>query len=110
MGMYIELEKCNFKTLVDKLMEDPKIDDREMLEKILKGFGEVIGDTYLLLDNEFYEEYNSYYELERLLESYFRVDCFDIIMKECREVNANQSASDVAELLGIEYNPTWDID
>ena len=44
MSMSVDLYKLNYKKFVDKLMENPKINDRELLEKIILEFGNKIGE------------------------------------------------------------------
>lgn len=65
MGANINLEKCNYNELLDRLMSERNIQDKDMLEKILLSFGEKSGDTYYILNNEEWEEYNSYYNIGR---------------------------------------------
>ena len=37
-------------------MENPKINDRELLEKIILEFGNKVGKDLIILENEFYED------------------------------------------------------
>ena len=54
--MSVDLYKLNYKKFVDKLMENPKINDRELLEKIILEFGNKIGEDLVILENEFWED------------------------------------------------------
>lgn len=56
MSMSVDLYKINYKKFVDKLMENPKINDRELLEKIILEFGNKVGKDLIILENEFYED------------------------------------------------------
>lgn len=56
MSMSVDLYKLNYKKFVDKLMENPKINDRELLEKIILEFGNKIGKDLIILENEFWED------------------------------------------------------
>ena len=56
MGYDIEVYKYNLKELKKSFMELPEINDEDLLTKIMLEFGEVIGDSYIILDNEYYEE------------------------------------------------------
>ena len=81
MSQDIELYKYNW----DRLILDLKnlgIKDIQTLEKILLGFGEKCGNRYYLLNNEVWEEYNSYYNIIQVIEEYFDVDgVHDILIK-----------------------------
>ena len=72
MGQDVELYKYNW----DRLILDIKnlgITDVDMLEKILLAFGERCGNRYYLLDNEVYDEYNSFYSVIEVIEEYFDI-------------------------------------
>ena len=56
MSISIDLEKVNYKQFVNKLMEEPKINDKELLEKIILEFGNKVGDDLVILLNEYYED------------------------------------------------------
>lgn len=56
MSMSVDLYKLNYKKFVNKLMESPKINDKELLEKIILGFGNKVGDDLVILHNEFWED------------------------------------------------------
>lgn len=56
MSWTIEMEKCNFSELVTNLCEKYKIENKELLEKILLEFGEKIGETYVIMHNEVWED------------------------------------------------------
>lgn len=105
MGTSIDLYKYDYDTLVKTLVAEKGISDVAMLEKILLKFGEKIGTCYILLNNEYYEDYNSFYSCSSLIDNYFKVeDSFDIFLGLRKEVNCNQNTYEVAEELGIEYN------
>jgi len=103
MGVYVDLYKFEYDKLVDELLKYDKIENKEMLERILKGFGEKCGDYYFLLNNEYYDEYNSYYEVANLINEYFGVeDSFNVFLKLGDRANCNKHRYTVAEELGIE--------
>ena len=52
--MSVDLYKINYKKFVDKLMENPKINDRELLEKIILEFGNKIGKDFVIIENTFF--------------------------------------------------------
>ena len=72
-------------------------------EKILISFGEKIDDTYLLLQNEAWEDYNSYYSVAEFIDRYFGIeDSFSVICGSMREATCNVSVSEVEYELKIE--------
>ncbi len=56
MSIDVDLYKLNYKEFVDKLMENPKINNRELLEKIILEFGNKVGEDLVILKNEFWED------------------------------------------------------
>lgn len=55
MSISVYLEKVNYNEFVNKLMKNKKINDRELLEKIILEFGNRIGEDLVVLHNEYYE-------------------------------------------------------
>lgn len=109
MGININLEKCNFNELVNNLMTQRNIKDQKMLEKILLAFGEKTGDIYYLLNNEKWEDYNSYYNVATFIDKYFGIeDSFDIICDLTKDAICNQGIYEVAECLGIQLYNDYD--
>lgn len=72
MSISIDLEKVNYSEFVNKLMENSKITDRELLEKIILEFGNKIGDDFVILHNEYYEDgictWNMFHMIEEVFE------------------------------------------
>lgn len=56
MSISVDLYRLNYKGFVDKLMKNPKINNRELLEKIILEFGNKIGEELVILHNEFWED------------------------------------------------------
>ena len=56
MSINIDLEKVNYKKFVNRLMENKKVNNKDLLEKIILQFGNLIGDELILLHNEYYED------------------------------------------------------
>ena len=56
MSMSVDLYKLNYKEFVDELMKNPKINNRELLEKIILEFGNKVGEDLIILENEFWED------------------------------------------------------
>lgn len=77
MSMSVDLYKLNYKKFVDKLMENPKINDRELLEKIILEFGNKIGEDLVILENEFWEDGICTWNMENMITEVFNLqdDC-----------------------------------
>jgi hypothetical protein len=105
MSRSIEMNKGNINEIVEKLMSEHKeIDSKDMLIKILGSFGEIIGDTYIILNNEHWEEYNSYYNVSSFIDMYFGCkDSFDVICYSMKEAVCNMNKHEVADLLGLKF-------
>ena len=102
MGRYAELNKGSIDNITIKLMDKfPQIKDKDELKGILALFGEISGDNYYIMNNEFYEDYNSYYQVGRFIDAYYNIneetqgDSFDIICWETKEAKCNISARNV---------------
>ena len=52
--MSVDVYKLNYKKFVDKLMKNPKINDRELLEKIILEFGNKLGKDFIIIENTFF--------------------------------------------------------
>lgn len=103
MGISVELKGCNYQTLRDELLKIEGVRDEKMLDDILFAFGHVVGDEYILLKNEYYEECNSYYNASIFLDKYYGVDSFRVFLNLLKKVNCNQSLYEVAETLGVTF-------
>ena len=77
MSMSVNLYKLNYKKFVDKLMENPKINDRELLEKIILEFGNKIGEDLVILENEFWEDGICTWNMKNMITEVFNLqdDC-----------------------------------
>ncbi|MGG3045719.1 hypothetical protein ABEO76_21570 [Bacillus anthracis] len=86
-------------------MEKYGIEDRDFLEKIITTFGEVVGDTFIILNNEKQEEYNSYYNLSRFLDRYYHIEgSFDVMLELEKEMVTNVSIYEAEENLDVELD------
>lgn len=101
MSISIEVLKCSFKEFVEKLMTIKEIDDKNLLEFILKQYGWLEGDNYYILNNEFWEEYNSYYHLPHSIKQWFNIsddispDPFDIQLQVMSKIETNHAIEEV---------------
>lgn len=105
MSININLEKVNYDAFVNKLLENPKINNRELLEKIILEFGNKIGEDLIVLKNEHYEDgictwnmWNMITEVFNLEEDYVS-DCYYEFRKD---LIAYKEIDEAYENLGIE--------
>ena len=103
MGYDIEVYKYNLKELKKSFMELPEINDEDLLTKIMLEFGEVIGDYYIILDNEYYEDGNCFYNLSSMIDKVFNTeDSFDVLLKQREFLLSHKELYDAYDNLGLE--------
>ena len=106
MSISIELEKVNYKEFINKLMENPKINNKELLEKIILQFGNKIGEDLIILTNEFYEEGICTWNMWNMITEVFKLDDEDFVSnvyyKLKKELIAYKEIDEAYENLGIE--------
>ena len=57
MGISVDLEKVNYEKFITELMNKfEKINDRDLLEKVVLQFGNRVGEDLVILHNEYYED------------------------------------------------------
>ena len=109
MSMSVDLYKLNYKKFVDKLMENPKINDRELLEKIILEFGNKIGEDLVILENEFWEDGICTWNMKNMITEVFNLqdDCeyVDNILYNLEEYLIKyKEIDDAYDNLGLERN------
>ena len=107
--MSVDLYKLNYKKFVDKLMENPKINDRELLEKIILEFGNKIGEDLVILENEFWEDGICTWNMTNMITEVFNLqdDCeyVDNILYNLEEdLIKYKEIDDAYDNLGLERN------
>lgn len=93
------------KKFEDGLMKKfPEINDRVLLGKILDCFGTTFGDSYIILNNEYYEDGNCYYNLSTVISRVFKVDGdpFDVQLDLEEEGLNYKEIYDAFEELGLD--------
>lgn len=101
MGIDICLHKYNWDELISKL-KSIGIDDIKKLEQMLLAFGEKCNNSYYLLNNEQWEDFNSYYLLSELIDEYFKIeDSFDIFMDSGERLDMSKEKAEVMEEIGL---------
>lgn len=106
MSMSVDLYKLNYKKFVDKLMENPKINDRELLEKIILEFGNKIGKDLVILENEFYEDGICTWNMFAMITEVFELeedDYVDIVFSKLQKgLIGYKEIDDAYDNLGLE--------
>ena len=119
MSIDIDLYAYDYKQLVSKIVEHLKLvgteDDLKIIQNILERFGYITLDNkeYIILNNEWYENGNPYYNICSVICSAFRkseskVDLFGNVFCTFRDVVERKTLNnyadkyDVADELGIE--------
>ena len=109
MSMSVDLYKLNYKKFVDKLMENPKINDRELLEKIILEFGNKIGEDLVILENEFWEDGICTWNMTNMITEVFNLqdDCEyvdNILYNLEQDLIKYKEIDEAYENLGLERN------
>ena len=103
MGYDIGVYKYNLKKLKKSFMELPEINDEDLLTKIMLEFGEVIVDYYIILDNDYYEDGNCFYNLPNMIDKVFKTEySFDVLLKQRESLLSYKELYDAYENLGLE--------
>lgn len=103
MGISIDLEKVNYKTLIEELMKDKKINDMKLLEKIILEFGNLVGEDLVLLHNEYYEEGICTWNLFTMIDEVFETeDTYSKYVQIREEMIGYKEIDEAYENLGLE--------
>lgn len=107
MSSDVELHKYNWDELLASL-GNIGITNTQLLERVLLAFGDRCGDCYYLLNNEFWDEYDSYYEIASLIDSLFDIDednnSFNVFLEIGERLEMCKSRYDVSDELELEIN------
>ncbi|EAD5202202.1 hypothetical protein E9535_15385 [Listeria monocytogenes] len=74
MGINISLYSYDYEALVEGIQSYAKAENTEVIRRILLIGGNVIGDKYIILNNELWEDNSSYYNISTVLERLYEVD------------------------------------
>lgn len=107
MGRCVDVCIYNYNDLVENFVKEG-CEDKELLEKILLKFGHHIGEKYVILCNEFYEEYNPKWELMDLIKNIFKLKTRALWDTKKEYGISGACAYEVAEELGIEYEENYE--
>lgn len=67
MGYNIEMFKFDYDDLAKQFAKEGKTSNIELIKNIMDEFGIHIDNKYIILKNELWEEYNSFYELPKAI-------------------------------------------
>lgn len=102
MTMTVETRVGDFKEIKQTICYLYNAKDQNLVEKILLSFGDKIGDKYVILNNEYYEDDNRFRGLANLLDNYFNVQSsMTLLSRLTKEGTCNNNVNEVAEKLGI---------
>lgn len=79
MSISIDLDKVNYNKFVDKLMENEKITNKELLEKIILEFGNKVGEDLVVLSNEYYEKGHCLWNMFNMIGEVFEIEDEDYV-------------------------------
>ncbi|HAA4247647.1 TPA_asm: hypothetical protein GEQ36_15250 [Listeria monocytogenes] len=74
MGINISLYSYDYEALVEGIKSYTKAENTEVIRRILLMGGNVIGDKYIILNNELWEDCDSYYNIPAVLEHLYKAD------------------------------------
>ena len=110
MGICIDLYKLNYKEFIDKLMKNPKINNRELLEKIILEFGNKIGEELVILYNEFWEDGICTWNMFKMIQEIFELEddeyVSDVYYELRKDLIGYKEIDDAYENLGLKRSDT----
>ena len=110
MSMSVDLYKLNYKKFVDELMENQKINNRELLEKIILEFGNKVGKDLIILEDEFWEDgictWNMFTRIEEVFELEDDEYISDVFYELRKGLINYKEIDDAYEHLGLERSNT----
>lgn len=77
MGRSVNLYSYDYEKLKNELIKycgAKTEEETKKLEEILTDFGNIIGDRYIILNNEFWEDYSCYYNVASVIDNAFGRD------------------------------------
>ncbi len=110
MSISVDLEKLNYKEFVDKLMKNPKINNKDLLEKIILEFGNKVGEELVILHNEFWEDGICDWNMFAMIQEIFKLEDDEYISDVYYELRKGlinyKEIDDAYENLGLERSNT----
>lgn len=112
MSVCVDLNRYDYEKTKRALLEKTKEKDETMIDKILQEFGTKIDNDYIILNNEFWEDYNCFYNVMEFIERYYGFEdgdvyeCFIRSIKE--EMTDYKDIEQACENLGIDIDTLYD--
>ena len=110
MSISVDIEKLNYKEFVDKLMKNPKINNKDLLEKIILEFGNKVGEELVILHNELWEDgictWNMFAMIQEIFELKDDEYISDVFYKLRKNLISYKEIDDAYENLGLERSDT----
>lgn len=94
MGICIDLNIYKAESLIQRF-KDIGVEDEERIRAILSDCGRFVGDEYIILNNEYYDEYNPYYSVIDILDTAFGIESQTQVFHEVRETEGINSVDRV---------------
>lgn len=112
MSVCVDLNRYDYNKTKKALLEKTKEKDETMIDKILQEFGTKIDNDYVLLNNEFWEESNCFYNIMEFIEKYYKFEDGDVyecfIRSDKDEMIDYKDIEQACENLGIDYDDLYD--
>ena len=113
MSTSVDLYKLNYKEFVDELMKNPKINNRELLEKIILEFGNKVGEDLIILENEFWEDGICTWNMFEMIQEVFELEDLeddeyisDVFYELRKTLIGYKEIDEAYENLGLERSAT----
>ena len=110
MSTSVDLEKLNYKEFVDRLMKNPKINNKDLLEKIILEFGNKVGEELIILHNEFWEDGICDWNMFAMIQEIFELEDDEYVSDVYYELRKGlinyKEIDDAYENLGLERSNT----
>lgn len=104
MSVSIDVKILDHGDLLDRLEGAGVTNDKPsgLLLSILDACGRHLGDCYVIMNNEYGDGYSPWYNIIRLIDSAYGVDCSDVFYKTKQTKGISYvDLEEVAEKLGI---------
>lgn len=111
MSINVDLEKVNYEKFINNLMENfKKINNRELLEKVILEFGNHIGEDLVISHNEYYEDGICTWNMCNMIKEIFglteedesEIEVYDIYLELKEDLISYKEIDEAYENLGIE--------
>ena len=107
MSCDVSVKKLNYQEMLKRfrkrILDSEPDEDLSQLEKYVQCFGTVVGEEFIIMNNEHADECNPYFQLSNFIDRHYCVeDSFDDYYQQAVSIEHYLSADDVAEQFEIE--------